>query len=60
MWSVIDAWNMQPTWLKRMRLFFGILWRHYEGQRMSWALSWEVACCMYPMKGIDNEEQTDG
>jgi hypothetical protein len=32
---------------QRLQLFFGILWRRYEGTRMSWSLSWEIARGMY-------------
>lgn len=42
----IDWWNLQPRWLKRLRLFFGIVWRRYEGPRMTVALSWRVAVCI--------------
>ena len=24
---MIDWWNLQPRWLKRLRLFLGIVWR---------------------------------
>lgn len=44
----MDWWNMQPEWLKRLRLFLGIVWRMHEGSRMSWRLSWDVARCMHP------------
>ena len=47
---MIDWWNLQPRWLKRLRLFFGIVWRMHEGQRMTVRLSWDVALCMYPYK----------
>jgi hypothetical protein len=45
---MIDWWNLQPEWLKRLRLFFSILWRRYEDSRMGWQLSWDVAKCIYP------------
>jgi hypothetical protein len=47
---MIDWWNLQPTWLKRLRLFLGIVWRMHEGNRMTCALSWDVAKCLYPIK----------
>ena len=47
---MIDWWNLQPRWLKRLRLFLGIVWRMHEGGRMTLALSWDVSKCLYPMK----------
>ena len=47
---MIDWWNLQPTSLKRLRLFLGIVWRMHEGNRMTCALSWDVAKCLYPIK----------
>jgi len=49
---VVDLWNLQPRWLKRMRLFCGIVWRRHEGERMTIGLSWDVAKCMYPTGGV--------
>lgn len=44
------SWNLQPRWLKRLRLFGEIVWRpHYDG-RMSAALAWDVACAMDPRR----------
>jgi len=48
--KMIDWWNLQPRWLKRLRLFLGIVWRMHEGSRMTLALSWDVAKCLHPMK----------
>ena len=47
---MIDWWNLQPPWCKRLRLFLGIVWRMHEGNRMTCALSWDVAKCLYPIK----------
>lgn len=47
---MIDLWNLQPRWLKRLRLFLGIVWRMHEGSRMTVCLSWDVALCMYPYR----------
>ena len=47
---MIDWWNLQPRWLKRLRLFLGVVWRMHEGSRMTLALSLDVAKCLYPMK----------
>lgn len=46
---MIDWWNLQPRWLKRLRLFLGIVWRMHEGTRMTLALSWDVAKCLHPI-----------
>lgn len=48
--DMIDLWNLQPRWLKRLRLFLGIVWRMHEGSRMTVCLSWDVALCMYPYR----------
>ena len=47
---MIDLWNLQPHWLKRVRLFLGIVWRKYEGKRMPVSTSWQVALCMHPRR----------
>jgi len=52
---MIDWWNIQPDWLKHLRLFLSIVWRLHEGQRMGIPLSWEVASCLYPL--TDMREQ---
>jgi len=45
---MIDLWSLQPRWVKRLRLFLGIVWRMHEGVRMSMRLSWDVAKCLHP------------
>ena len=44
----VDWWNLQPRWVKRIRLFARIVWRRYEGARMTARLSWDVAKIMHP------------
>lgn len=55
---MIDWWNLQPEWLKRLRLFASIVWRPYESTRMDWHLSWAVAKCIYPLN--EQARMTDG
>ena len=44
-------WRIRKVWL-----FARIVWRRYEGERMPWRLSWEVAGCVWypgrPKKGL--------
>ena len=47
--DMIDWWNLQPRWFKRLRLFLSIVWRMHESARMTWALSWEIALVIYPV-----------
>lgn len=49
---MIDWWNLQPRWLKRMRLFLSIIWRQHYGSRLSVRTAWDVALCMHPRKTI--------
>jgi hypothetical protein len=49
--SEIDWWRMQPRPMRRVRLFFEIVWRMHEGGRMGVRLSWEIAGCMHGGKG---------
>ena len=42
--------KVRPQWywkLKRLLLFLIILWRRWEDARLSWSLSWSVACGIY-------------
>ena len=45
----MTLWQMQPTWLKRLRLFADIVWRRWEDDfRIGWSLAWDVAAVVYP------------
>ena len=47
---MVDWWNMQPWWVKKIRLFLAIVWREHYDERMSAGLAWEVAGCMHYRK----------
>jgi hypothetical protein len=42
---------MTTNWLRRLALFFGIVWRDYHGARMTARCAWDVARAMYPAPG---------
>lgn len=46
-------WDLQPTWLKRLRLFLAIVWREQPGEgRLPARIAWEVARAFYgPHRG---------
>lgn len=51
---MIDWWNLQPRWMKRIRLFLSIVWRPYEDFRIDVRTAWDVALAMHPYRS-DNE-----
>ena len=45
----MTVWNLQPRWFKRLRLFFGIVWREWEG-RLSARDAWGISGRFYRRK----------
>ena len=51
--DVADSWvwlKLRPRWyqwLRHIRLFLGIVWRHYETERIGWSLAWQIAFCTF-------------
>ena len=44
---MINWWNMQPEWLKCLRLFFGLVWRKFYDERLTIREAWAVAFAFY-------------
>lgn len=42
--------KVRPRWywhMRRLSLFLGIVWRHYEDSRIDWATAWDIARGVY-------------